>query len=144
MRGTYFYSSIRLHGVVRALLMKHKDYLIRVVWSISQKSGENYKTGSIVTCIVDVVLLLLLLWLYSHPLGLGRFFSILILYTVGRTPWTGDQPVARPLPTYRTTQTQNKRTDIHAFSGENPGSQCSSERLRRRGHSDRLWYCYGI
>jgi hypothetical protein len=37
-------------------------------------------------------------------------FGFLILYTVGRTPWTGDQPVARPLPTHRTTQTQNKRT----------------------------------
>jgi hypothetical protein len=49
------------------------------------------------------------LWLYS-PLNLGRFFSFLILYTVGRTPWTGDQPVARPLPTQRTTQTQNKST----------------------------------
>jgi hypothetical protein len=32
------------------------------------------------------------------------------LYTVGRTPWTGDQPVAKPLPTHGTTQTQNKRT----------------------------------
>jgi hypothetical protein len=30
--------------------------------------------------------------------------------TVGRTPWMGDQLVARPLPTLRTTQTQNKRT----------------------------------
>jgi hypothetical protein len=45
-----------------------------------------------------------------------------LLYTVGRTPWTGDQPVARPLPTYRTTQTQNKRTytNIHALSGIRP------------------------
>jgi hypothetical protein len=33
-----------------------------------------------------------------------------MLYTVGRTPWTGDQPVARQQPTHRTTQTQNKRT----------------------------------
>jgi hypothetical protein len=49
------------------------------------------------------------LWLYS-PLDLGRLFSFLILSTVGRTPWTGDQPVARPLRTHRTTQTQNKRT----------------------------------
>jgi hypothetical protein len=24
--------------------------------------------------------------------------------------WTGDQPVAKPLPTHRTTQTQNKRS----------------------------------
>jgi hypothetical protein len=29
---------------------------------------------------------------------------------LGRIPWTGDQPVARPLPTHKTTQTQNKRT----------------------------------
>jgi hypothetical protein len=43
-------------------------------------------------------------------LNLGRFFSFLILYTVGRNPWMGDQPLARPLPTHRTTQTQNKRT----------------------------------
>jgi hypothetical protein len=34
------------------------------------------------------------------------FFSFLILYTVDRIPWTGDQPVARTLPTYRTTQTK--------------------------------------
>jgi hypothetical protein len=32
------------------------------------------------------------------------------LYTAGRTPWTGDQSVARPLPTHRTTQAQDKRT----------------------------------
>jgi hypothetical protein len=42
--------------------------------------------------------------------GLRPVFQFLNLYTVGRTPWTGDQPVARPLPTHRTTQTQNKRT----------------------------------
>jgi hypothetical protein len=35
-------------------------------------------------------------------------FQFLNLYTVGRIPWTGDQPVARPLPTHRKTQTQNK------------------------------------
>jgi hypothetical protein len=43
-------------------------------------------------------------------LKLGRHFTFLILYTIGRTLWTGDQPVARPLPAHRTTQTQNKRT----------------------------------
>jgi hypothetical protein len=32
------------------------------------------------------------------------------LYTVGRSPWMGDQPVSRPLPTHRTTQTQDKCT----------------------------------
>jgi hypothetical protein len=49
------------------------------------------------------------LWLY-RPSDLGRLFSLLILYTVGRTPWTGDQPVSRPLPTHRTTQKHNKRS----------------------------------
>jgi hypothetical protein len=37
-------------------------------------------------------------------LDLGRFFSF------GRTLWTGDQPVTRPLPAHRTAPTQNKRT----------------------------------
>jgi hypothetical protein len=51
-------------------------------------------------------------WLYSTLLDLGRFFSFLILCTVGRTPWTGNQPVARPLPTHRITQKRNKRTQV--------------------------------
>jgi hypothetical protein len=46
-------------------------------------------------------------------LDLGRLFSFLILYTVGRTPWTGDQPVARPPPTHTTTQTQNIHTQTY-------------------------------
>jgi hypothetical protein len=49
------------------------------------------------------------LWLDS-PLDLCRFCSFLILYAVGRTLRTEDQPVVRRLPTYGTTQTQNKRT----------------------------------
>jgi hypothetical protein len=56
------------------------------------------------------VCLSIYLWLYSPFLGLGRFFSFLIFYPVGRTPWTGDQPVERPLPAHRTAQIQNKRT----------------------------------
>jgi hypothetical protein len=42
--------------------------------------------------------------------GPWPLFSFLILYTVGRAPWTGDRPVSRPLLIHRTTQTQNKRT----------------------------------
>jgi hypothetical protein len=33
-----------------------------------------------------------------------------LFYTDGGTPWTSDQAVARPLPTHRTAQIQNKRT----------------------------------
>jgi hypothetical protein len=61
----------------------------------------------------DYFLTSISLWLYSPLLDLGRFFIFLILYTLGRTPWTGDQPVARPLSTHRTTQTQNKRTHTY-------------------------------
>jgi hypothetical protein len=66
-------------------------------------------------------------------------------YTDGRTPWTSDQPVARPLPIHRTAQTQNKytHTDVHALSGirtHDPsfGASEGSSCLRRRGHCDRL------
>jgi hypothetical protein len=48
-------------------------------------------------------------WLYS-PCGPWPLFQFLNLYTVGRIPWTGDQPVARPIPAHRTIKTQNKRT----------------------------------
>jgi hypothetical protein len=44
------------------------------------------------------------LWLYSPLLDLGPFFSFLFIYAVGRTPWMGNQLVARKLPTHRTTQ----------------------------------------
>jgi hypothetical protein len=57
-----------------------------------------------------LVMFQILLWFYSFLLSLARYSSFLIVYTIGRTPWTGDQPVARSLPTHRTTQTQNKST----------------------------------
>jgi hypothetical protein len=40
------------------------------------------------------------LQLYSPLLGLGLFFSLLILYTISRTPLTRDQPFARSLYLY--------------------------------------------
>jgi hypothetical protein len=59
-------------------------------------------------------------WLYS-PYGPWPLFQFLNPYTVGRTPWTGDQPVASPLPAHR-----------HPCLewDSNPGSQRSSERRR--------------
>jgi hypothetical protein len=55
--------------------------------------------------------------LFVGPWPLFRF---LILYRVGRTPWTGDQ--AGSLPTHRTTQTQNKYTKYRhsCWSGFEP------------------------
>jgi hypothetical protein len=65
------------------------------------------------------------------PLGLGRFFRFLILYRIGRTPWTGDQPVS-----HRTTQTQNKLTHP-CLVESNPGRQCSSKRRQVRPQTAR-------
>jgi hypothetical protein len=68
--------------------------------------------------------------------GPWPLFSFLILYTVGRAPWTGDQPIAR----YRINA---HNTDIHAFSGirthdssfrESEDSSC----LTPRGHCEGL------
>jgi hypothetical protein len=43
----------------------------------------------------------------SSFVGPWPLFQFLNLYTIGGTPWTADQPLARPLPIHRTTQTQN-------------------------------------
>jgi hypothetical protein len=63
-------------------------------------------------------------WFYSPLLGPSRFFSFIILYTVGMTPWARDQPGARPQPTH---------TDILASSG-----------IRPHDHSDRHINTTGI
>jgi hypothetical protein len=54
----------------------------------------------------NVIYLSIYLWLYS-PCGPCPLFQFFNIYIVGRTPWRGDQSVARPLPGRRTTQTQN-------------------------------------
>jgi hypothetical protein len=81
----------------------------------------------------------LLSWLYSPLLGLGRYFSFLLIYTVGRSPWTRDQPVARPLPTHGINA---HNTDIHAFSRirtHDPSFRATEDSSchRLRGHWDR-------
>jgi hypothetical protein len=54
-------------------------------------------------------------WSIGHPWNASFHFSFVILWTVGRTPWTGDQPVARPLPTHRTTRIQTKCKETSMF-----------------------------
>jgi hypothetical protein len=54
----------------------------------------------------------------TAPVGPGLCFQFHDHFTDGRTPWTSDQLVARPLPKHRTTQTQNKHIhtpNIHAL-----------------------------
>jgi hypothetical protein len=66
-------------------------------------------------------------------------FHFLNLYKDGRTPRTGDQPVARPIPTHRATETQNKHTQTSMPRvGFDPSVRASEDGLclRPRGHSD--------
>jgi hypothetical protein len=68
-----------------------------------------------IACFVSCLGVCMLNVYYSarwYNMVLGSFFSFLILYRVGETPCTGDQPVARTLPAHRTPQTQNKRRQI--------------------------------
>jgi hypothetical protein len=77
---------------------------------------------------------------FVGPWPLRQFRNL--FYTDGRTPWTGDQPVARPLPTHRTTQTQNKRTHKHPCleRDSNPRSQLPCERRQFIPYTARpLW-----
>jgi hypothetical protein len=68
---------------------------------------SNSFTPSLITparCIPRCTVLPPALWLYS-PCWPWPLFQFPNLCTVGRTPWTSDQAVARPLPIHRTTQT---------------------------------------
>jgi hypothetical protein len=56
-------------------------------------------------------------WWITALQTFDSFFSFLIFYTIGRTPWTGDQPAARLLHAYMTAQTEWTHTDIHSSSG---------------------------
>jgi hypothetical protein len=48
-----------------------------------------------------------ILWKLQSMMNLGHcFYSFLIIQTVGRTLWAGDQPVASPLPTQDNTNTE--------------------------------------
>jgi hypothetical protein len=76
--------------------------------SVKRKAGRQSAWSAICVVLLRKFLSLLL---YS-PLDLGAFLSSLILYTVGRIPWTGDQPVARPLPPHITTQTQTSMPQV--------------------------------
>jgi hypothetical protein len=57
----------------------------------------------------NLKLFVVTLQLLALLLGLSRFSSFLILYTVGRTPWTGDLLDARLLPGHRIPQTELTR-----------------------------------
>jgi hypothetical protein len=96
----------------------------RIVFRIFTSSSRSTNYCTSVNHVIYAYVVKVLMFMVVLPfVWLWPIFSSLILYTVGRTPWTGDQPVARPLPIHKTTETQNEheRDSI-------PRSQCMSER----------------
>jgi hypothetical protein len=84
----------------------------------------------------------------TATLGHGLwFFQFYDHFTDGRTPWTSDQPVARPLPKHRTTQIQNTHIhipNIHNLCGirtHDPGEDTTC--LRSLGYRDRHFILRG-
>jgi hypothetical protein len=82
----------------------------------------------------------------EHRASVKRFVSLQFLNpkTVGRTAWTEDQPVARPLPIQDNTNRINTHTNFRAMSGirtNDPTVQASEDSscLRPRGHCDRQY-----
>jgi hypothetical protein len=78
-------------------------------------------------------------WLYS-PRGPWPLFRFPDLFTGGRTPWTSDQLVARPLPQHTTTKTQKNTYTHHLTSMPKAGFQpaiTASERSKTVHASDR-------
>jgi hypothetical protein len=79
----------------------------------------------------------------GHPWNALFHFSVLILHTVGRTPWTGDQPVAKAV--IYTEQHKHRITaDIHVLSGigtQDPSVLASEDIscVGPRGHCHRRW-----
>jgi hypothetical protein len=88
------------------------------------------------------------LWHYSPSgprptsMNLSDHFGFSRSYTFGRTPWAGDQLVARPLPVHKHRKTHTHKLNIHALSGirsQDPGFQASEDStcLRPLGYRDR-------
>jgi hypothetical protein len=70
----------------------------------------NHHQAFIIIIIIIVIIVVIIINLQPFLGPWKHFFSFLIVYINGRTPWTGDQPTAMRLSTYTTTQIQNKST----------------------------------
>jgi hypothetical protein len=113
----------------------------RLLWNIGNLHRENLKSHVLVSIWPFIFLCPLcthssmFLQPFVAPWPLLQFRNL--FYTDGRTPWTSDQPVARPLPTRRTTQTQNKRTHKHPCLEWDLNAWTQISSLRPRHHCDR-------
>jgi hypothetical protein len=107
-----------------------KKWLSACLWyypSTYLKTEENHEKSQV--AVADLLLLLLLLLLLFflrriRPADISLIQELMtqlrILYTVGRTPWMGDQPVVRPLPIQENVNTEKSRNISMPWMGFEP------------------------
>jgi hypothetical protein len=115
----FIYVSVQISNIVLLVCFK----LITFLFQIFHLSSTSFKSHTFK--LSPFYSHFICLWLYS-PYGPWPLFQFLNPYAVCRTPWTGDQPVARPLPTHRINAHRHPCLEWDS----NPPSQCWS--LRRR------------
>jgi hypothetical protein len=144
----YTHHSIITSSFTLSLKGTTKCSLVKTLLSIPFKYTSQLDSVACIWKVFDIICIHIFhssmtLQLFVRPLPLLQFRRL--FYTVGRTLWTGDQPVAIPLPTRSTTQRQNinAHTDFNVLSGirtHNPRVRASEDSscLRPRGNCDRL------
>jgi hypothetical protein len=110
--GSWTECGLRTHGTI-CLLVEHEGSTPTVPNATNNNDPESVS----VTSHPHNFFLMTL-----QPLWTLAAFQFSDLFTIGRTPWTSDQLIARPLPKHRREQTQNKHIrvytpNIHALSG---------------------------
>jgi hypothetical protein len=106
--------------------------IIRVIKTLSLITYRNKIYYAFLA--VNTAFVCLFIYLYScrshlkHRASVKRFVSLQFLKTVGRIPWMGDKPVARPLPTQDDTDTINADRYSCLEWDSNPRSPCPSGR----------------
>jgi hypothetical protein len=122
------YSKITLSETVRNRIHVHiYTCLLRIADTLTfQNTDLSFWNNPFINVIYIKHSFIIGTTVFVGPWPLLQFPNL--FYTDERTPWTSDQPVARPLPTHRTTQTK-KRTHKHPCLERdlNPRSQCSRE-----------------
>jgi hypothetical protein len=97
--------SLRILCVSAKIRNKHPSSRIRVYNCINLPCPES--------CLSVFVPLLPVALTLEHRASVKRFVTLQFLILVGRTSWTGNQPIARALPAHK----HRINADIHALNG---------------------------
>jgi hypothetical protein len=115
-----------VRGAIRSFSHAHRSLWIAFIYIPLTDSRVNACVASSpaanhLPCALSIYLSI---YLSICLLRLGRFFSVLFFYTVGRNNWTREQPVARSLPTRDNTNRINAYRYPCLEWDSNPRCQC--------------------